>query len=123
MSLRCVIVDDNREVLESAANMLRRQGVDVVGVALTGNDARALVDAERPDVVLVDIVLGAESGLELARDLCERDQEPRCQTILISTHEEADFAELIAASPALGFLPKSKLSATAIREILDSAPN
>ena len=39
--------------------------------------------------------------------------------ILISTHAEADFADLIAESPATGFLPKSELSADAIRRILD----
>ena len=38
--------------------------------------------------------------------------------ILISTRDEADFADLIAASPAIGFLPKSRLSAAAIRTLL-----
>jgi hypothetical protein len=39
--------------------------------------------------------------------------------ILISTHSEADFADLIAESPAAGFLPKGELSADAIRRIVD----
>jgi hypothetical protein len=39
--------------------------------------------------------------------------------ILMSTYSEADFAELIAESPAAGFLPKSELSADAIRRIVD----
>jgi hypothetical protein len=38
--------------------------------------------------------------------------------ILISTHAEQDYAELIAASPAIGFLPKTALSADAIRHLL-----
>ena len=38
--------------------------------------------------------------------------------ILISTHAEQDYAELIAASPAIGFLPKTALSADAIRDLL-----
>jgi hypothetical protein len=38
--------------------------------------------------------------------------------ILISTHAEQDYAELIAASPAIGFLPKTALSADAIRVLL-----
>jgi len=38
--------------------------------------------------------------------------------ILISTHAEQDYAELIAGSPAIGFLPKSVLSADAIRDLL-----
>jgi hypothetical protein len=38
--------------------------------------------------------------------------------ILISTHAEQDYAELIAASPAIGFLPKTALSADAIQGLL-----
>ena len=39
--------------------------------------------------------------------------------ILISTHAEEDVADLIAESPAAGFLPKAELSASAIRRIVD----
>jgi hypothetical protein len=38
--------------------------------------------------------------------------------ILISTHAEQDYAELIAASPAIGFLPKTALSGDGIRDLL-----
>ena len=38
--------------------------------------------------------------------------------VLISAYPEADFAELIAASPAVGFLSKAEVSATRIREVL-----
>jgi hypothetical protein len=38
--------------------------------------------------------------------------------ILLSTHAEDEYAELIAASPAVGFLPKTALSAAAIRDLL-----
>jgi hypothetical protein len=42
--------------------------------------------------------------------------------IMISTHDQEDFADLTAASPALGFLPKMRLSAAAIREFLSELP-
>jgi hypothetical protein len=42
--------------------------------------------------------------------------------VLISTRAEADYAPLIAASPAVGFIPKSRLSAEALRELVDSSP-
>jgi hypothetical protein len=38
--------------------------------------------------------------------------------ILISTHAGQDYTELIAASPAIGFLPKTALSGNAIRDLL-----
>jgi CheY-like chemotaxis protein len=116
--LRCLIVDDSRRFLEAARGLLERQGVAVVGVA--SNSAEALQRAVdlRPDVTLLDIDLGGESGLELARRLHGQAGQASAPVILISTHAEQDYAELIAASPAIGFLPKTTLSADAIRDLL-----
>jgi DNA-binding NarL/FixJ family response regulator len=110
-------VDDNESFLDAAAVLLRREHVTVVGVASTAQVALTLTEQLAPDVILVDINLGDESGFDLAERLDDRNDGSR--VILISTHAEADLADLIAASPALGFLPKSDLSAEAIRQILD----
>jgi DNA-binding NarL/FixJ family response regulator len=117
--LRCLIVDDNALFLEGAADLLRREGLDVVGVASNGAEAIQFVSELRPDVVLVDIDLGDEDGLELAGQLS--DVSPHANVILISTHSEEDLAHLIAATPALGFVPKTRLSAQAIRDLLEDA--
>jgi DNA-binding NarL/FixJ family response regulator len=77
--LSCIIVDDSATFLDAARRLLRRQGMTVVGVASTGAEALRLVEEQRPDVALVDIGLGAESGLELAGRL------DGVRTILIST--------------------------------------
>jgi len=118
MTLRSVIVDDNPAVLRAASHLLATQGVAVVGVAENGDQALALIQELAPDVVLVDIVLGPESGFDVARRLVESLDKAGPRIILISTRDEADFADLIAASPAIGFLPKSRLSAAAIRTLL-----
>ena len=73
----------------------------------------------RPEIVLVNISLGDESGFDLARRLAGHDRGGGAAVILISTHSEADFADLIAESPAAGFLSKGELSADAIRRIVD----
>jgi CheY-like chemotaxis protein len=118
MTLRCVIVDDNPEVLRTASHLLESQGVTVVGIAETSDEAVSRVEELQPDVMLIDIVLGPESGFDVARRLARCLDTSGPPTILISTREEADFADLIAASPAIGFLPKSRLSAAAIRRLL-----
>jgi DNA-binding NarL/FixJ family response regulator len=93
----------------------------VVGVASTGRDTLLHADVLKPDVVLVDVFLGAESGLELAQRLVDQDRNGQATVILISTHRRADLADLITARcPAAGFLPKSELSANAISRIVDS---
>ena len=116
VSLRCLIVDDNAYFLEAAADLLTRQGVTVAGVASDGADALRLTRELRPDVVLVDIMLGRESGIDLARRLAGANSGGPV-IILISTHAEADFADLIQEAPVAGFVPKSELSASAIRQL------
>jgi CheY-like chemotaxis protein len=120
MTLRCLIVDDSPRFLDAARGLLERQGLLVVGVASSCAEALQRVSELRPDIALVDIDLGGESGFDVARRLSREVGLGRTRMILISTHAEADYTELIAASPVVGFLPKSMLSADAIRELLTS---
>ena len=119
ITLRCVIVDDSPNLLRGASRLLEGQGVAVVGVAANSEEARSLIAELQPDVALVDVVLGAESGFDLVRGLASASESAGSRAILMSTRDEADFVELIATSPAIGFLPKSDLSATAIHRLLN----
>jgi two-component system, NarL family, nitrate/nitrite response regulator NarL len=123
MALRCLIVDDNERFLEAARSSLGREQAEIEVVATATTSAQALRrTAElRPDVVLVDISLGEESGFDLARRLAERFDFLRSRIVLISTRSEEDYEDLIASSPAIGFLPKSRVSATEVRALLCSA--
>jgi DNA-binding NarL/FixJ family response regulator len=118
-AVRCVIVDDNPGFLEVAAIVLNRRGIAVVGVASNSAEALAFVAEQKPDVTVVDINLGSESGFELAEQ--PANGTVSSPVILTSTHSEQEFAEMIASSPALGFVPKVELSPDAIRRLLDSA--
>jgi DNA-binding NarL/FixJ family response regulator len=93
-----VIVDDNPLFLETARDLLEREGLRVVGLAATAAQALQRTAELRPDIVLVDISLGDESGFDVARRLAEHDRIGGTAVILISTHSEADFADLIAES-------------------------
>jgi DNA-binding NarL/FixJ family response regulator len=117
--LRVLIVDDNPLFLDAARATLQREGVSVVGVASSSAEALRVSARLTLDIVLVDISLGEESGLELARRLAEQSHDGERSVVLISTHAEADFADLIAESPARAFLPKHALSANALRRVLD----
>jgi DNA-binding NarL/FixJ family response regulator len=113
-----MVVDDNERFLAVARDHLRRDGLDVVGTARTQAEALAKTEELRPCVVLVDISLGAESGFELTRRLVEAFPDLHSHIVLISTRDQEDFEDLIAASPAAGFLPKDLLSARAVRELV-----
>ncbi len=117
MALRALIVDDSARFLEAARELLEREGITVAGVASTSAEALERAQELRPDVALVDIDLGAESGFDLARLFAEAPEPP--PVILISTRSEDDLVELIEASPALAYLSKAHLSAHAVRDLLD----
>lgn len=121
MAIRCLIVDDSPGFAQTARELLEDEGIDVVGVAAGGEEAVRLARELRPDLVLLDIDLGPDNGLDIARRLCAEENGRLARAvILISTHAEDEFAELIAASPAVGFIAKAQLSADAIESLLIS---
>jgi two-component system, NarL family, nitrate/nitrite response regulator NarL len=122
MSMRVVLVDDSGEFIATARRLLERDGVHVLGTATTGAEAVEKVREVRPDVTLVDIDLGGESGFDVVRRVLD-GFENRSPAILISSHSPEDFADLIADSPAAGFLSKSNLSAAAIRAVIQAGPS
>ena len=122
MALRGVlVVDDNRSFADIARGLLERQGERVLGTARTSAEAVELAGELRPEVVLIDLALGDECGLDLAHLLAGDGRSKAPVVILISAYSPCDIVELIAASPAAGFLPKSDLSSDAIRQIVGNS--
>jgi CheY-like chemotaxis protein len=121
MGITALLVDDSRPFLKAAQSLLAREGIDVLEVASTTAETLELVARLEPDAVLVDVNLGAESGFDLARRLAEDEHGRRATVILMSTHAEAEYADLIAESSVAGFLTKSRLSGDAIRLIHEGA--
>ena len=125
MPLRYLLVDDSDAFLQAASVLLEREGMTVAGVASNSAEALQQARALRPDVILVDVGLGEESGFDLARLLAQGGQGGQgghAAVIMISARAETDYVELTAESPAAGFLAKSELSARAIDRILGRMP-
>jgi len=117
---RYLIVDDSPAFLAAAQNLLEHQGLAVVGVAANAGECLRSVDQLAPDVILVDVDLGNESGFDLARRLARRGI--RAELIFISMHAADDYVDLIASSGAAGFVAKSDLSRATIERALIEAP-
>jgi two-component system, NarL family, nitrate/nitrite response regulator NarL len=120
MALRLLIVDDSALFLDAARTLLEREGVRVVAVASTGAEAVRHAREQRPDVTLVDVDLGDESGLDLAWHLADAAGAAGAagHIVMISAYPEADLRDLVDASPAVGLVPKSQLSGRAIRQVI-----
>jgi DNA-binding NarL/FixJ family response regulator len=119
--LRCLIVDDNAGFLAAARTILEGRDYTIIGEATSAAEALQRLEEVEPDLVLLDIDLGNDNGFSVARQLVARTGDARPKLILISAHPGDDFADLIAESPVLGFIPKSELSPGAIDELLSSA--
>jgi CheY-like chemotaxis protein len=118
MTLQALIVDDNVEFVTTARRLLEREGIGVVGVATTGAEALRQAKEHNPDVILLDVDLGDESGFDVAERL-SLASPGRCPVVLISAYPEEDLVDLVDNSAAIGFVSKPRLSAKAITELLD----
>ena len=118
--MRCVIIDDSPEFIVAATNTLECAGIKVVGVTMDGKEALRCIEAVKPDMTLIDIDLGPECGFDVAEQLHERaGAAAQSALIMMSAHDIEDFADTLAASPAVGFITKSSLSAQAIHVLLE----
>ena len=122
-TMRLLIVDDNAYFLDAARDLLEREGMTIVGVASTSVEALRRAVELQPDVTLVDVDLGNDSGFDLARQLADATSEKQSSVILISAYPAQDLVDLIDDSPAIGFVSKSDLSSTAIAALVARAAN
>jgi DNA-binding NarL/FixJ family response regulator len=120
MAVRCVVIDDNDRFLDAAKEALERDGIVVAGVACDAVEGMDLTMRIRPDVVLVDVCLGEESGFVLAERLARANVTWRLTIILLSTYSKYDFADMLQSSPAHGFLSKTDLSGLAVCNLVQN---
>lgn len=103
---RVLIVDDHRTFAELLAFALGSQpDFDCAGWAGTGAAAVDLAARERPDMVVMDISLGAESGLDVTRRI--REATPGAIVVIVSAHRDPDWVVRAAQAGASAFVPKS----------------
>jgi DNA-binding NarL/FixJ family response regulator len=106
--------------MTAAASILERTGIRIVGMITDSAQALRSVECLQPDVILIDIDLGRESGFDLAGQLHQRaSASTRFAMIMMSARDVRDLSEMLAASPAIGFIDKCSLSGQEVRALLD----
>jgi DNA-binding NarL/FixJ family response regulator len=104
--LRVVLVDDHEMVRTGLKAMLSRFSgrVRVVGEAGDAETARRVVAALNPDIVLADVRLGGQSGLDLCRELVRETPERR--VILLTVYDDEQYVFQAMQAGAAGYLLK-----------------
>jgi DNA-binding NarL/FixJ family response regulator len=118
--LRVVLAEDDVLLREGLASLLERSGFEVVGQAGDGAQLLALVDAETPELVVVDIRMPpthTSEGLDAAQRI--RQEHPETGILVLSAHVEIEHAmELLAGGRGIGYLLKSRV--TDVEEFIDT---
>ncbi len=119
--IRVLVVDDHAIVREGLRHVLSSaDGFRVVGEAGDGRSALELAEQERPDVVLLDINLGGESGLDVARRL--RESRTAARILILSVHDDREIVLESVRVGAHGYVRKDTTPAElrrAIRAVFD----
>src|ERR1051326_1673622 len=105
MSVRIVLVDDHRLVRAGIRALLEKtpQG-EVVGEAADGREAFALIDKQRPDVVLIDIAMPGLNGLDAVDRI--KKEWPETKVIILSMHANEEYVVRALRSDVSGYLIK-----------------
>jgi DNA-binding NarL/FixJ family response regulator len=111
-----LIVDDHAAFRSRARSVLEADGYEVVGEAADGASALSRSRELRPDVILLDVQLPDFDGFEVLRRLPADGHRPA--VVLTSSRDASDYGRRIAASGALGFIPKADLSGPVLRGFL-----
>jgi two-component system, OmpR family, response regulator VicR len=85
--LRILLVDDDRELIDLLAFALKRAGLEPIP-AYDAIAALRLFDERRPDLVVLDINLGASSGLDVLKELRRRAQQPVIMLTALDSEED-----------------------------------
>ncbi|MFW6038905.1 MAG: response regulator [bacterium] len=102
---RVLIVEDHPAMRRGLADTIRDEP-DLTVCGEVGSSAEALhaIEQELPDVTLIDLSLGHESGLDLVKQLAA--QHPECRMLVVSRHDEEIYAERSLQAGALGYVSK-----------------
>jgi two-component system, NarL family, invasion response regulator UvrY len=116
MTTRVLVADDQAPFRAAARAVIAAVGgFQLVAEATSGEDAVALVDAVRPDLVLMDITMTGIGGLTAARLIAAA--YPDTMTILVSTYRADQLPHGVRACGAAAYLHKSELDGRSLREL------
>jgi DNA-binding NarL/FixJ family response regulator len=115
---KVLLVEDHPIVRQGLAEVINAtRELSVCGEASTAKEAHRLIPEAQPDLVIVDLSLGEESGLDLIKDL--RLRHPELPVLVLSMHDESFYAERVLRSGARGYImkrePVSVLRAAALQ--------
>ena len=112
-----VLIGDDQLPFREASRMVveMTDGFEVTGEAENGEQAIALVEELKPDLVLMDVQMPGMDGVETTRRITSVPNPP--VVVVMSTHESGDYVDVAIAAGAVGFVPKSQFGLDTLDEM------
>jgi len=105
MAHKLLVVDDDKDIVESIKQSLIREGYEVV-VAFDGEEALLKVKTDNPDVILLDLTLPKINGIEVLKEIREKHKDKWRPVIIISAENELESVKQCYALEADHYLTK-----------------
>jgi two-component system NarL family response regulator len=119
MMLRVVLVDDHELMRQGLRSILEREGeVEVVGEAASGRAALELARTLAPDVVVMDVAMQEQNGIEATRQI--RAACPDVKVLALSSHSDPHYVTAMLDAGACGYVLKAN-AYDDLRRALDAA--
>ena len=103
--MKILIVDDHELIRSGLANLLTQHKYDVVAEAATSSQASALINAHKPEIVLVDINLGSSSGIDLINEM--KKSGSKSKFVVLTMQDDNQTLESAKEAGAIAFITKS----------------
>jgi DNA-binding NarL/FixJ family response regulator len=123
MNVSVLIVEDHEAIRKAVGLLLRSEGLDVVGTTGRASEALELIRRRGPHVALVDVNLGAESGIGLVRKIA--DGGFATQVVLYTGAEDDETLRAAMAAGAMGVVAKASAPSVlleGIRAVVEGEP-
>lgn len=111
-----LVVEDEDDVAEILSYSLRREGFKVL-TASEAAEGLAVVQSERPDIVLLDVMMPGITGWEMLERMRRDEGTRRIPVIMVTVLEEPRFVEKAAEYDAAGYIQKPFRPAEVLRTI------
>ena len=103
--MKILLVDDHALIRAGLANLLTQNNHEVVAEASTSNQASALINTHKPEIVLVDINLGTSSGIDLIKEM--KKSGAASKFVVLTMHDDTQTLESAKDAGAIAFVTKS----------------